>query len=288
MTYQSVFRPGLFDDRVVVITGGGSGIGRCTAHELAALGATVVITGRNEEKLRRTTAEIVEDNGQADWIAFDIRDEEATRAAIAEILNRWEKINGLVNNAGGQFTAHLEEISLKGWEAVVKTNLNGGFLVSREAYSQCMKNSGGAIVNMLMDNWNSAPFMSHSGAARAGMMNFTKTAALEWAPSGVRVNAVAPGTIASSGLDTYGTDYSRILRKRSQQNPMKRLGTEAEVSAAITFLLSDAAAYISGTTLRVDGAAPNYKTVWEMEGHTNSIAFNGFHRSTTPQVLDDE
>ena len=134
MSYESIFKPDLFQNKLVVVTGGGSGIGRCTAHELAALGATVVITGRQAEKLENVATEIESDGGAVDFLAFDIRDGVAVADKVDEILRRHGKIDGLVNNAGGQFPARLEDISQNGWNAVVATNLTGGFLVSREVY----------------------------------------------------------------------------------------------------------------------------------------------------------
>ena len=188
--YRSVFAPGLFADRVVIVTGGGSGIGRCTAHELASLGATVVLVGRNADKLRATVDEIAADGGRASQQVCDIRQEDAVRAMVAAVLAEHGRIDGLVNNAGGQYMTPLEKISAKGWDAVIATNLTGGFLVARECYLQHMQAQGGAVVNIVADMWGSMPGMGHSGAARAGMVSFTETAALEWARSGVRVPKV--------------------------------------------------------------------------------------------------
>lgn len=224
--YDSIFRPGLFAGQVHVVTGGGSGIGRCVAHELAALGATVVITGRNEEKLARVVAEITEDGGKADSAAFDIRDEDQVKTAVAAIVAKHGQIHGLVNNAGGQFPSPVSAISKRGFEAVVANNLTGGFLMMREAYNQSMAKHGGSVVNMTADMWNGMPGMAHSGAARAGMANLTKTAAYEWAASHVRVNAVAPGWIASSGMDAYGPAMAPMIRVLKDNLPAKRLGLE--------------------------------------------------------------
>ncbi len=201
--YHSVFRNGLFTDRTFWVTGGGSGIGRCVAHELASLGARVVISGRTQEKLDRVAQEIRDDGGQCETQAFDIRDEDAVKAAVAAVVARVGRIDGLVNNAGGQFPAPLQAISKRGFEAVVSNNLTGGFLMMREVFLQSMQEHGGAIVNMTADFRNGMPGMAHSGAARAGMSNLTMSAAFEWAQAGVRVNAVSPGWVASSGMDSY-------------------------------------------------------------------------------------
>jgi citronellol/citronellal dehydrogenase len=145
--------------------------------------------------------------------------------------------------------------------------------------------NGGAIVNIIADMWNGMPGMGHSGAARAGMLNLTETAALEWAP--VRVNAVAPGWIASSGLDRYPPEMAETFRHLHQSVPLRRLGSESEVSAAIVYLLSPAAAFVSGACLRVDGAAPNAKRIWPEVGTGGTTAtFDGFHLAGTPRVLE--
>jgi citronellol/citronellal dehydrogenase len=284
--YHSVFRPGLFAGQTLVVTGGGSGIGRCTAHELAALGAHVVLVGRKQAKLEATAAEIAEDGGACSFHVCDIRVEVEVRDLVAAILAARGRIDGLVNNAGGQFPAPLSAISQKGFETVVRTNLVGGFLVAREVYTQWMSDHGGAIVNIVADMWHSMPGMGHSGAARAGMVNFTQTAAVEWASSGVRVNAVAPGWIASSGLDNYDPAmFKALLPKLKAAVPLHRLGTEAECSAAIVFLLCEAAAFINGTTIRVDGGAPNSSAVWPTIEHDRSRPFDGFHRGKLPDNL---
>jgi citronellol/citronellal dehydrogenase len=285
MPYQSVFRPGLFRDQIVIVTGAGSGIGRCTAHELASLGAHVVLVGRKVEKLRAVEAEILADGGACEHAVCDIRDEGAVQGLVAAVVAAHGRIHGLVNNAGGQFPSPLAAISAKGWQAVIHTNLTGGFLMARECYLQSMRAGGGAIVNMTADAWNGMPGMGHSGAARAGMMNFTETAACEWAP--VRVNSVAPGWIASSGLDTYPDAMQAMIRGLPRHTPARRLGTEAEVSAAIVFLLSEAAAFISGACLRVDGAAPNARRHWPLADAQPAPTFDGFHRSRPPRALGD-
>ncbi|MEO8057477.1 MAG: SDR family oxidoreductase [Burkholderiales bacterium] len=285
--YRSVFQPGLFAGKVVIVTGGGSGIGRCTAHELAALGAAVAVVGRKPEKLEAVRAEIEAARGVCSTHPCDIREEDSVRATVKAVLERHQRIDGLVNNAGGQFPSPLASISAKGWDAVVRNNLTGGFLMARECVTQWMGSDAAgdcAIVNIIADIWGGMPGMGHSGAARAGMLNFTETAALEWAP--IRSNAVAPGWIASSGMDQYPPAMRETIRGMKDLVPLRRLGTESEVSAAIVFLLSPAAAFISGACLRIDGAAPNAKRIWPEVGTGGSnTPFDGFQFAATPKVL---
>ncbi|MBT1263227.1 SDR family oxidoreductase [Pseudomonas sp. VS40] len=289
MAFDSIFKADLFQGQTVIVTGGGSGIGRCIAHELAALGAHVILVGRKAEKLQNVAIEIAEDGGTADWQVCDIRDEEAVKALVKHIIQAHGPIHGLVNNAGGQYPSPLAAINQKGFETVLRTNLVGGFLMAREVFNQSMSKHGGAIVNMLADMWGGMPGMGHSGAARAGMDNVTKTAAFEWGYAGVRVNAVAPGWIASSGMDTYEGAFKAVIPTLREHVPLKRIGTESEVSAAIVFLLSPAAAFISGSTLRIDGAASLGSRAWPLhKAQSPSEPFNGFHRAYLPDVLKTE
>ncbi|HLJ64606.1 MAG TPA: SDR family oxidoreductase [Stellaceae bacterium] len=286
MSYDTIFRPGLFAGKAMVVTGGGSGIGRCTAHELAHLGAGVALIGRKAEKLDQVAQEIADTGApRPSTHVCDIRVEEQVQATVRAVLAHHGRIDGLVNNAGGQFSAPLKSISQRGWETVVRNNLTGGFVMARECFTQWMEAHGGAIVNIIADMWMSMPGMAHSGAARAGMLNFTMTAALEWGTAGVRVNAVAPGWIASSGLATYPEEMRPRLENLWRHVPLKRIGTESEVSAPIVFLLSDAAAFISGACLRVDGAAPNVKSNWPMADHDRSTPYYGFPLESPPDFL---
>ncbi len=285
MKYQSIFRPGLFEQQVIIVTGGGSGIGRCTAHELSSLGAHLALVGRKIDKLNAVAQEISDVGGTASVHVCDIREEEVVSQTISDILKTHGRIDALVNNAGGQFPSPLSQIKAKGWDAVVRNNLTGGFLMARECYNQWMQHHGGAIVNVIADMWMGMPGMGHSGAARAGMLNFTETAALEWGP--VRSNAVAPGWIASSGMDNYPPEMTAMIQNMHKLVPLQRIGTESEVAAAIVFLLSPAAAFISGACLRIDGGAPNAKRIWPQVGTGGSNqAFNGFHLAQTPHVLN--
>ncbi|RLA21804.1 MAG: 2,4-dienoyl-CoA reductase [Gammaproteobacteria bacterium] len=289
MGYRSALRSDLFKGQNIIVTGGGSGIGRCTAHELASLGANVLLVGRNEEKLQAVHAEIAEDGGVSDWAACDIRDEASVKELVEKLVAKHGVIHGLLNNAGGQFPSPLASISKNGWDAVVSTNLTGGFLMAREVFNQSMSNHGGSIVNIVADMWGGMPGMGHSGAARAGMVNFTQTAAYEWGHAGVRVNAVAPGWIASSGMDTYPDSFKKVLRELPKAAPLGRLGNEAEISSAVCFLLGDAASYISGTTIRVDGAASQGNiAIYPLQPSKNSEPYGGFHREVIPELFSKE
>ena len=287
LQYTSVFRPGLFAGRTILVTGGGSGLGRCTAHELKSLGARLAIAGRTQEKLDRVKEEL----GDSDTFTFaaDLRREEEVQAMVDGVL-AWSggRIDGLVNNAGGQFPAQLKDISLNGWNAVVNNNMTATFLVSKAVYLGSMEKHGGAIVNVGADFELGNPGMGHNGAARAGQTNFTYTASVEWAHSGVRVNSVLPGFIASSGFDRYPERAHDVLRGVKARVPLKRHGTESEIAAAIVYLLSDAAAYVTGTSLRVDCGLHNAgkSSFYEVPDHKRSKPFNGFPLYRPPKMLE--
>ena len=179
-----------------------------------------------------------------------------------------------------------EAIRLKGWKAVIDTNLTGTFLMCREAHQQWMGKNGGSIVNIVAKFWNGMPMMAHTSAARAGVSNLTKSLAIAWASSGIRINSVAPGIIKSSGLKTYPDAVIQMLAEMKKEIPAKRLGTESEVSAAVVFLLSEAAAFITGETIRVDGADSLYRQMLPIADHENLPAYDGFHRKADlPETL---
>ena len=278
--FASAFRPGLFDDRTVLVTGGGTGIGRCTAHELASLGAHVMIAGRREEVLAATAEEIRSDGGRCDIAVMDVRDDESVERAIAKACERLGPIDGLFNNAGGQFSAPASKISQSAWQKVVDLNLNGTFRVTRAVFDHGMKQSGGAVVNMLADIHAGYVGMAHSSAARAGIENLTITLSLEWARYDIRLNCVAPGTILSSGMRTDPKVVQESAVAGANRVPASRLGTESEVSAAVVFLLSPAAAFVSGQTLAVDGGSGYQKNrLLDVTRNAPTTAWNAFHRS---------
>ena len=285
MQYHSIFRPGLFSGQTIIVTGGGSGLGRCTAHELRSLGARLALIGRTAEKLEQVKKEL--DDPDTFTFAADLRDEAQVKQAIDGVLAWSGRIDGLVNNAGGQFPAELKNISLNGWNAVVANNMTATFLMSKEVYRRWMEEHGGAIVNVGADFELGMPGMAHNGAARAGQTNFTYSASVEWAHAGVRVNSVLPGFIASSGLDRYPEHAHDVLRNVRTRIPMKRHGTEAEIAGAIVYLLSEAAAYVTGIALRVDGGLHNMgkSSFYEVPDHDRAKPFNGFPLYRPPKVL---
>jgi citronellol/citronellal dehydrogenase len=284
MPYRSVFRPDLFAGKTILVTGGGSGIGRCTAHELASLGARIALLGRTLEKLEKVRDEL---GGDAFVHAADLRNEGQVKEAVAAVLGWGGRIDGLVNNAGGQFPARLRDLSLNGWNAVIANNMTATFLVSREVYTGWMEQNGGSIVNVGADYRLGMPGMGHNGAARAGQANFTMTAAVEWAASGVRVNAVLPGFIASSGFDRYPETAHEVLRNVTRRVPLKRHGTESEIAGAIAYLLSEAAAYVTGIEIRIDGGlhVNARSSFFEVPDHDRSTPFNGFPLYQRPKML---
>ena len=289
--YRSVFRPGLFNGRTVVVTGGGSGLGRCAAHELASLGARLALVGRKLDKLQAVADEITaiypEQAGRVSLHTCDIRDEAAVKATVADIVATHQGLDGLFNCAGGQYPAALRDISLKGWDAVVRNNLHGTFLFSRECYVQWMEGHGGSIVNMLADIWGGLPGMGHSGAARGGVLTFTETAACEWGHAGVRVNAVAPGWIASSGIDTYDEAYRNVLRALPPKVPLQRFGTEAELASAVVYLLCEASSFITGTVIKVDGGVPTSRHTWTPQPALRSFPYDGFPQYQAPVTFSE-
>jgi citronellol/citronellal dehydrogenase len=289
--YRSAFRPGLFAGQTVVVTGGGSGLGRCTVHELASLGADLALVGRQQAKLDAVAAELAatypERAAGVSLHVCDIRNDHAVHLTVADILARHGRIDGLFNCAGGQYPSALRDISLKGWDAVVRNNLNGTFLFSREVYTQWMEGHGGSIVNMLADIWGGMPGMGHSGAARGGVLTLTETASCEWGHAGVRVNAVAPGWIASSGMDHYDQAYQTLLRGLKDKVPLQRFGTEAELASAVVYLLSEAASFISGAVIRVDGGVPTARHSWTLQPAARSKVYQGFPQYQAPAMLGD-
>jgi len=268
----SVFRSGLFKEQVAVVTGGGTGIGKAITKELATLGCKVVIASRKLAKLQEAATDINTEL-QADAVhavQCNIRNEEEVKQLMRGTVETHGKLNFLVNNGGGQFISPFSKINTKGWNAVVDTNLNGTYYCLREAYNAWMGQHGGAIVNIVVDNWNGMPMMSHTAAARAGIMNLTKTLAVEWASDKIRINSVAPGVIYSDTAAANYQNFPTLFKDAVKIIPVKRVGTVEEISATVCFLLSPAASFISGDIWKVDGAQSLYAhSLYKTPDHEN-------------------
>ncbi len=231
-----------------IVTGGGTGIGRAIALALHRDGFRVAIAGRRLEPLEETAAMI-----GADCLVHqgDIREDDVQEALVEACMERFGRIDVLVNNAGGQFVAPAEDITPNGWRAVRRLNLDGPFfLIQRVAKRYMIPNRTGRVISIVLCPTRGIEGMAHSSAARAGMSALTNTLALEWGKHNIGLVCVAPGQIDSSGMDQYGYDLDEV----ASRVPMKRLGTPEEVADLVAFLASPKAAYISGTTIVIDGA----------------------------------
>jgi len=245
---------------VAIVTGGGSGIGLATAHALGELGAKVAICGRKAEKLESAKAELAARGIEVFAAACDIREPDAIAAFVDATEANLGPASVLINNAGGQFPTTAETVSSRGWEAVIRNNLNGTFFMTQAVANKHMiPRKRGRVVNVIANVARGFPGMVHTGAARAGVENMTKTLAVEWAQHDVQVTAVAPGIIRSTGVDQYPLELVEMSRQRT---PMKRLGTIDEVAQLIVYLASDAASFVTGVTWYIDGGAHLWGDNW--------------------------
>lgn len=259
---SEVFAPGLLAGRVALITGGGTGLGRATAIELARCGAAVVITGRREEPLRETVAAIGPE--QAAEIAGDVREPEQARRIVEGVLERHGRLDLLVNNAGGQYFVPAEGIAAKGWRAVWRLNVDGTLNMARAAYEQAMRAAGGGrIVNVTLSPHHGMPGMAHSGSARAAVESLTRELAREWKPSGVQLTAVAAGHFDTEAMEKY-PDIVRAGMARSV--PAQRLGTVEEHAWLVVLLASSLGAAFNGSVVTLDGARDNWFGPWPPGG----------------------
>jgi citronellol/citronellal dehydrogenase len=261
---SQVFRDGLLDGRVVVVSGAGSGLGRETALEMVRLGATVVGCGRRVEPLAETAALAAELPGSFEHEGLDIREEERVDAFFDGLLERHGRLDVLVNNAGGQFLSPAEAISPKGFRTVVELNVTGTWLMSHAAATKAfIPAGGGKILSVTLSPHNGMPGMVHSGAARAAVENMMRTLAIEWARFGITTCAIAAGQFAT---ETLLTKYPReVVENVAHSIPLGRIGRPEEVAWLLAYLASPAGDFYSGTTITIDGARDDWVGPWPPE-----------------------
>jgi citronellol/citronellal dehydrogenase len=262
-----IFQAGLLDGQVAIVTGGGTGLGRATALELATLGARVVICGRRREPLSDTVARAAD--GVIEAVPCDIREEDDVNALVDGVLERHGRIDLLVNNAGGQFMTPAEDITPKGFQTVIRLNVEGTWLMTHAVATKAMipEGLGGKIVNVTLSPHHGLPGMAHSSAARAAVENLTRVLSIEWARFGIRLTALAAGHFAT---DTLRTKYPKpVVEGVAGTVPLGRLGTEEEFAWLVAYLASPAGDYFSGAVLTIDGARDNWFGPWPPGGLTD-------------------
>jgi citronellol/citronellal dehydrogenase len=269
---SKLFQPGLLDGQVAIVSGGGSGLGRASALELAALGARVIVCGRRPEPLDETAARA--EGGRVEGQTCDIREEDQVAALVDGVLARHGRIDLLVNNAGGQFLTPAEDISPKGFRTVMRLNVEGTWLMSHAVATKAMMGGtdggprGGKIVNVTLSPHHGLPGMAHSSAARAAVENLTRVLSIEWARFGIRLTALAAGHFAT---DTLMTKYPKpVVEGVAGTVPLGRLGTEEEFAWLVAYLASPAGDYFSGAILTIDGARDNWFGSWPPGGLADS------------------
>ena len=256
-----IFAPNLLDGQVAIVTGGGSGLGRATALELSALGATVVVAGRKPEPLEGTVAAC---EGRAFAHPCDLREEEQVNALVDDVLEKHGRIDVLVNNAGGQYMTPAEDISTKGFETVVRLNLIGTWLMTQAVATKAMIPAGGGkIVNVTLSPHHGLPGMAHSSAARAAVENLTRVLSIEWARFQIKLTAIASGHFATEAIKKYPQPvYEGVARTV----PLQRLGEPEEQAWLVAYIASPAGDYYSGCIFTIDGARDNWFGPWPPPG----------------------
>lgn len=262
-TMPTVYRPDLFSGQTFLISGGGSGMGRATAFLTARLGANVMICGRNEEKLAAAADDIKRLVGrEIAWKAMTIRDPDQVNATIDEAFERFGRVDTLVNSAGGQFPQNALDFSVKGWTAVVDTNLNGTWWMM-QAVARRWRDRGqaGNIVSIVTTIERGNPQAAHTAAARAGVVYLSKSVAVEWAPLNIRVNCIAPGNTITEGLNNYPPEY---VARLARGNPLQRTGDTWDMAEAVAYLAGPSGKFITGELLQVNGGMHLWGTNWPL------------------------
>jgi citronellol/citronellal dehydrogenase len=254
-----VFRDGLLEGQVALVTGGGSGFGRVIALELAALGASVVVCGRRSDPLAETVA--LNESGRVAASVCDIREEDQVDRLVEETLEHHGRIDLLVNNAGGQFLSPAEDITPKGFRTVMRLNVEGTWLMTHAVATKAMiPGGGGKIISVTLSPHHGLPGMAHSSAARAAVENLMRVLSIEWSRFGVKLNAIAAGQFAT---ETLLTKYPQpIVDSLASTIPMGRLGEPEEIAWLVALLASPAGDFFSGSVLTVDGARDNWFGQW--------------------------
>ena len=261
---SQIFRPGLLDGQVCVVSGAGSGLGRETALELARLGADVVGCGRRSEPLEETAALAGGLAGSFEHEELDIRDEEAVGPFFDGTLERHGRVDVLVNNAGGQFLSPAEAITPKGFRTVIELNVQGTWLMTHAAATKAfIPQGGGKVLSVTLSPHNGMPGMVHSGAARAAVENMMRTLATEWARFGVKTCALAAGQFKT---ETLMTKYPQVVVDNLERSiPIGRGGRSEEMAWLVAYLASPAGDFFSGTTITIDGGRDNWAGPWPPE-----------------------
>ncbi len=260
-TLPTVFAPGLFDGKVVLVSGGAGGIGMATCMLFGRLGATVATCGRDAAKLDGFEQAMTRHAIPCFSQAMSIRDPEQVAGLMDAVWERHGRLDVLVNNAGGQFAAPALEITPKGWHAVVETNLYGTWYMMQEAAKRWVaREQAGCVINIATLTGRGVPGIPHTAASRAGAINLSKTLSVEWAPHGIRVNCVAVGVVASPGL----AHYPQTARASFDHNPMRRMGDVHDVSQACVYLAAPSGSFITGSVLTVDGGEDCWGEYWPL------------------------